>query len=98
MANKCVYYFEVSKRVNTYLDKYEAGVYSSTGYVGGFVGWQARLTQECDRIWMQGPKGGVKIVKDKRTYPRGVYRYVTKNEKLMKEFMWIKLKARELRH
>ena len=55
MANRCTYYFEVPNRVRNYLDNYEPGVYSSTGYVGGYVGWQARLTQECDRIWMQGP-------------------------------------------
>ena len=58
-SNHCVYYFEVPKRVRNFIDRYEAGVYSSTGYVAG---------------------------------------YVTKNEKLMKEFMWIKLKAKELRH
>jgi hypothetical protein len=50
-----------------------------------------------DRIWCQGPKGGVKIVKDRITYPGGMYGYVTHNEKAMKEFMWIKLKAKELR-
>jgi hypothetical protein len=97
-SNRCVYYFEVPNRVRNYLDNYEPGVYSSIGYVGGYVGWQSRLTHECDRIWMQGPKGGIKIVKDKRTYPEGVYGYVTKNEKLMKEFMWIKLKSKELQH
>lgn len=95
--NRCVYYFEVLKRVSNYLDKYEPGTYSSIGYVGGYVGWQARLALQCDRVWMQGPKGGVKIVKD-RQLDINKYGYVTKDEEVMKRFMWIKLKAKELRH
>ena len=98
MANRCTYYFEVPNQVRNYLDNYEPGVYSSTGYVGGYVGWQARLTQECDRIWMQGPRGGIMIVKDRISYPGGVYGYVTNNAELMKQFAWVKLAARHLNH
>lgn len=45
------------------------------------------------RVWIQGPKGGVRM--------RGeynIFRYVTKDENLMKEFMWVKLKAQPLKH
>jgi hypothetical protein len=44
-------------------------------------------------VWLQGPRGGVKIIKDKVGTEFG---YVTQNEKLMKEFMWVKLQAQSL--
>lgn len=54
-----------------------------------------------DRVWCQGPQGGVRIVsenwmsqvyeKHQKTYYGR--KYVTKNEKAMKEFAWAKLKA-----
>ena len=47
--------------------------------------------QFSDKVWRQGPKGGVKIVKD-RNAPASS-QYVTKDEKIMKEFMWVKLQA-----
>jgi hypothetical protein len=97
VANQCTYYFEVPNQVRNYLDSYEAGVYSSIGYVGGYVGWQSRLAQLCDRIWMQGPRGGIKIVKDRRR-DIGKYGYVTNNAELMKQFAWAKLAARHLNH
>jgi hypothetical protein len=51
--------------------------------------------QFSDIIWRQGPKGGVKIVKDRRaSYPVG---YITSSEKHMKRFMMVKLTARELK-
>ena len=54
-----------------------------------------------DRIWCQGPQGGVRVVTEnfmndkyltgeKKYYGR---KYVTKNENAMREFAWIKLKA-----
>lgn len=47
------------------------------------------------RVWRQGPKGGVKILKEDWTKERFFgHRYVTKNEEAMREFMWLKLKAR----
>ena len=46
-----------------------------------------------NRVWIQGPKGGVRL-KDEYN----IFRYVTKDEKLMKEFMWVKLKAQPLKH
>jgi hypothetical protein len=47
------------------------------------------------RVWVQGPRGGVKMLKDRVGY---TYGYVTKNEELMKEFMWVKLKSQTLPH
>lgn len=44
-------------------------------------------------VWKQGPRGGVKIIKDRIGTNYG---YVSKNEELMKEFMWVKLKAQPL--
>jgi hypothetical protein len=46
---------------------------------------------------MQGPRGGVKIIKDRINWYGGMYGgYVTNNETAMKEFAWIKLSARPL--
>jgi len=53
-----------------------------------------RLTTVSDKVWRQGPRGGVKIVKDRYAlfHPAG---YVTTDEKLMKKFMWVKLQAQQ---
>jgi hypothetical protein len=53
----------------------------------------SRCISYSDRVWVQGPRGGVKIIKDKVGTEFG---YVTQNEKLMKEFMWVKLQAQSL--
>lgn len=91
-----MYYFELHRDRTDYIDSWKAGVYSSQGYVGGYTGWQNRLVHNSDRVWMQGPRGGVKIVKDRINYYGGVYGYITTNKKAMKEFTWIKLSARPL--
>ena len=97
MANRCMYYFELQRDRTDYIDSWKAGVYSTVGYVGGYVGWQNRLAINSDRIWCQGPRGGVKIVKDRiNYYGGGVYGYITTNKKAIKEFAWIKLSARPL--
>ena len=49
------------------------------------------LMQFSDKVWRQGPKGGVKIIKDINEYAKS--QYITKDEKLMKQFMWVKLQA-----
>jgi len=54
------------------------------------LGWN-RLVTLSDRVWQQGPKGGVKIVKNREVF--ATTQYVTTNEKLMKKFMWVKLQA-----
>lgn len=55
-----------------------------------------RLMRESDQVWVQGPRGGVKVIKDRLTYPGGMYGYITKDDKAMKQFLWVKLSARKL--
>jgi hypothetical protein len=58
------------------------------------LGWVPKvrtLIQHSSKVWRQGPRGGVKIIKNRDTGSRG---YVTTNEDQMKEFVWIKLQAR----
>jgi hypothetical protein len=55
-----------------------------------------RCISYSDKVWIQGSRGGVKIIKDRETYPSGIYGYITKNEDEMKKFMWAKLKSRSL--
>ena len=45
-------------------------------------------------VWRQGPRGGVKIIQDNTG--GGRYGYATNDSGAMKEFMWIKLAAKEL--
>jgi hypothetical protein len=49
------------------------------------------LITHSDKVWVQGPKGGVKLVKSRNSISR--YGYVTRNEQAMQEFAWIKLSA-----
>ena len=67
------------------------GMYRFSGPRGGTLGYN-RLITLSDKVWRQGPKGGVKIVKDRNSRIRN-NQYVTTNEKIMKEFMWVKLQA-----
>ena len=96
-SNHCMYYFELPNNRNDGINFWEAGVYSSPGWMGAWYGGQSILAINSHRVWCQGPKCGVKIVKDRITYPGGMYGYVTRNEKAMKEFAWVKLSARELK-
>lgn len=67
------------------------------------IGWARGYLNnyQFDRIWCQGPQGGVRIVSEnwmssvykknqKQYYGR---KYVTRNENAMREFAWAKLKA-----
>jgi hypothetical protein len=51
------------------------------------------LIRYSDKVWREGPKGGVKIVKDRVGLNRN-FKYVTHDPKAMKEFAWIKLSAK----
>ena len=74
---------------------YRPGVYAfRPSKDGSFPGYQ-RIVTLSHRVWRQGPKGGVKIIKDRTSVFRNI-RYVTTNENKMKEFMWIKLKAKNI--
>lgn len=80
------YYCEIHQ------DKYhhKRGIYTYTSDRRKYFKF-LELMQFSDKVWRQGPKGGVKIVKD-RNAPASS-QYVTKDEKIMKEFMWVKLQA-----
>lgn len=53
--------------------------------------FQPRLFEQSELVYCQGPRGGVRIV---HTHIAGQYGYIRQNSKAMKEFAWIKLKAR----
>lgn len=88
MANN-IYYCEVN-HIDTW--EFEPGVY----FIPNRIEYNTKI-RRCmsysHRVWIQGPKGGVKL-KD----GFNIFRYVTKDEELMKQFMWIKLKAQPLKN
>ena len=94
--NRCTYYFELLQNRHDGINSWKAGVYSAAGWMGAWYGGQSRLAMNSDRVWCQGPQGGVKIIKDRINYPGGMYGYVTNNPLLMKDFAWVKLKAKNL--
>lgn len=86
-----IYYCEVLVEDNWEFSK---GVFAIPYRTGYYTKIQ-RCISFSNRVWRQGPRGGVKIIKDRKGI---TYGYVTKNEELMKEFMWVKLKAQTLSH
>ena len=56
-----------------------------------------RLIQHSERVWRQGPRGGIKIIKDRASIGRWPVGYVSSSEEHAKEFMWVKLKAKEVK-
>ena len=54
----------------------------------------SRCMSASKRVWIQGPRGKVRLRND----GYDVFRYVTDNEQLMKEFMWVKLKAQPIKY
>jgi len=83
------YYFEVRNHRGDVTD----GVYSCQAEWFRLLPHQLGYFEISDRVWLQGPRGGVKIVKDRSLYPTG---YITSNPKWMEKFAWIKLKAKPL--
>jgi len=67
----------------------QPGVYRITGLEQ--VAHRLRYINLSNKIWRQGPKGGVKIIKDRIGF--SYTGYVTNKPEYMKEFMWVKLKA-----
>lgn len=53
-----------------------------------------RLMRESDQVWAQGPRGGVQLIKD--AYWDYWPMYVRRDSEKMKQFLWVKLKARKL--
>ena len=53
-----------------------------------------RLMRESNQVWYQGPRGGVQLVKwDYCDYQAT---YLRRDSEKMKQFTWVKLRAREL--
>ena len=53
-----------------------------------------RLMRESDQVWYQGPRGGVKLIKG--AYWDHWATYVRRDSEKMKQFLWVKLRARKL--
>lgn len=53
-----------------------------------------RLMRESDQVWVQGPRGGVKLIK--WAYWDYWAAYVRRDSEKMKQFTWVKLRARKL--
>lgn len=62
-------------------------------YRHGYATKIQRCISYSARVWLQGSRGGVKIIKDHFDSKFG---YITKDDKSIKNFMWAKLKARPL--
>ena len=90
-SSRSTYYCEI---VGDYTPEFPKGVYAIP-YRREYHTKVFRCISYSHRVWTQGPRGGVKIIKD-RSGTDYLYGYVTKNEEIMKEFMWVKLKARPL--
>jgi hypothetical protein len=55
-----------------------------------------RLMRESDQVWCQGPRGGVQLIKG--DYWIYWTTYVRRDSEKMKQFVWVKLRARALQH
>lgn len=53
-----------------------------------------RLMRESDQVWYQGPRGGVKLIKG--AYWDHWATYLRRDSEKMKQFVWVKLRARKL--
>jgi len=53
-----------------------------------------RLMRESDQVWYQGPRGGVQLIKG--AYWNYWATYLRQDSEKIKQFAWIKLRAREL--
>lgn len=52
-----------------------------------------RLFRESEKIWYEGPRGGIRLIKKDSIYQ---YKYITSDETSIKEFFWIKIQAKNL--
>ena len=49
-----------------------------------------------DSVWLQGPYGGIRLLKQHGKLRKNLY--ITKNNNLLKEFMWAKLRAQPFKN
>lgn len=74
-----------------------SGVYSvvTEGWNAHWYTTLNRLTTASERVWKQGPQGGVRLIKEPwqgdKFYGR---KYLTTNPEAMKEFAWVKIRAK----
>ena len=81
------FYFEVSDScVKNFPGKYLSFGPTDKGLPRSTFGFGLAL--QSDRIWRQGPKGGVKLQKCRDFVHTG---YVTNDSEIMKEFLLVKL-------
>ena len=94
MANSTFYceVEEVEGNVHNDYWEFAPGIYSIPDRLG-YNTKISRCMNYSTRVWIQGHKGGVRL-KDEYN----IFRYVTKDEELMRQFMWVKLKAQPLKH
>lgn len=88
------YYCEVNSKIR----EYPKGVYKVVADKGINARWFPELNRiitVSDRVWKQGPKGGVKLVKTPwwEDWSMG---YVTRKDDYMREFLWAKIRAKEI--
>jgi hypothetical protein len=53
------------------------------------------LMRESDQVWCQGPRGGVQLIKG--DYWNYWATYLRRDSEKMKQFAWVKLRARALK-
>lgn len=87
-------------KINCQNEQWTPGVYSikTSGNERGKVyspstALRLNLIRYSDKVWREGPRGGVKIVKD-RVGLKHRLTYVTNDPRSMEEYMWVKLSAK----
>jgi hypothetical protein len=88
-----IFYCEVEGEPQHDYWEFAPGIYSIPDRLG-YVTKIRRCMSYSTRVWIQGPRGGVRV----RGEESRIFHYVTKDEKLLKQFMWVKLKAQPLKH
>ena len=59
---------------------------------------EPRLMRESEQVWYQGPRGGVRMIKNGK-YANHIDHsapYLRQESARMKQFVWVKLRAQEL--
>jgi len=85
-------------RYHYYGVKGEESWHFSSNTRPNLIAWaNQRLFVGSDLVWCQGSKGGVRLVFHNWALDSfRKYGYITQDEKAMQEFMWVKLKAKDI--
>lgn len=90
----------VNHRYHYYGIKGEEAWHFASNCRPGMMNWFIpKLFEGSDIVWCQGLKGGVRIVYTdwvKNAFEFRKYGYITTDPEAMKEFAWVKLRARDL--